>query len=228
MKIIARCHPGLEPLLPRPITAAKHLPEWLAQMPSEIASDSLGGHPVRTLKHCPPLIDGLRLGVLILCPTDITVSCGDLSWDWDFPTLSDAAVSRAPIGVHVPEQAAGSPLEQPQVFVKFINHWTLQSEPGWSLMFQHPLGYPELPFRTLSGVVDCDLFADGYVHFPAVLDPGFEGVIPKGTPIAQVIPVQKDSALEIAPMTEAEVARNRAMQEVLDQTPGHYRKACRR
>lgn len=228
MKITARCHPRLQALLPHPVAAAKHLPSWLAQMPGEVAADSLGGHPVRTLKHCPPLIDGLRLGVLVLCPTDICIKSGELSWDWEFPILSDTALSRAPVGVHVPEQAEGSPLAQHQLFVKFLNYWTLEAEPGWSLMFQHPLGYPNLPFQTLSGVVDCDLFADGYVHFPAVLDAGFEGVIAKGTPLAQVIPVQKDTALEIKPMTEAEVERNRALQETLDHTPGHYRKAYRR
>lgn len=228
MKITARCHPRLEALLPKPVSAAKALPDWLGKMPGEAVSDTLGGQPVRTLKHCPPLIDGLRLGVLILCPTDITVRDGALSWAWDFPQLPDAALSRAPIGVHVPEQADGTPLAQKSLFVKFINHWTLQSDPGWSLLFQHPLGYPDLPFRTLSGVVDCDLFADGYVHFPAVLEAGFNGVIPKGTPIAQVIPVKKDCVLDVMPMTEAAVERNRAMQETLDQTPGHYRKSYRR
>lgn len=228
MKITARCHPRLEALLPKPVSASKHLPDWLGQMPGEACSDALGGHKVRTLKHCPPLIDGLRLGVLILCPTDIRVKDGALSWEWDFPNLPDTALSRAPIGVHVPEQADGSPMAQTRLFVKFLNHWTLQSEPGWSLLFQHPLGYPHLPFKTLSGVVDCDRFADGYVHFPAVLAPDFEGVIARGTPIAQVIPVQKDCTLEVAPMSDAEADRNRLMQEALEREPGHYRKACRR
>lgn len=228
MDIIARCHPLLEPLLPKPVLAARLLPDWLAAMPSEVEAPSLGGAAVRTLKHCPPLIDAMRLGVLILCPTDITVKNGEVSWDWDPPILPDAAISRAPVGVHVPEQATKSPYAQRELILKFVNFWTLQSSPGWSLMFLHPQGYPDLPFTTLSGVVDCDLFADGYVHFPAVLRPGFEGVIAKGTPIAQVVPVQKAVGIEVGVMQKAQIAQNRAVQEELGTTPGLYRKKFHR
>ena len=59
--LTARCHPALEPILPKPVLAADALPGWLRTMPSEVASDTLGGAPIRTLKHCPPLIDALGL-----------------------------------------------------------------------------------------------------------------------------------------------------------------------
>lgn len=176
----------------------------------------------------PPVIDVMRLGVLILCPTDITVRAGEVSWDWDPPILTDADISRAPIGVHVPEQAEGSPYAGQQVILKFMNFWTLETPPGWSLMFMHPQGYPDLPFTTLGGVVDCDSFKDGYVHFPAVLTPGFDGVIAKGTPVAQAVPVQKETALDIAVMSPVQIAANRSVQDDLARKPGQYRKLFRR
>lgn len=228
MEITARCHPLLEPLLPRPVRAAQALPDWLGKMPAQVDAATLGGAAVRTLKHCPPMIDAMRLGVLILCPTDITVRGGEVSWDWDPPILPDANISRAPIGVHVPEQAEGSPYAGQQLVVKFMNFWTLETPPGWSLLFMHPQGYPDLPFTTLGGVVDCDTYKDGYVHFPALLKPGFEGVIPKGTPVAQAVPVQKETALDITVMSPAQVADNRAVQDDLSRAPGQYRKAFRR
>lgn len=228
MLIAARCHPLLEPLLPAPIPAAQGLPGWLSQMPAQTQAASLGGASVRTLKHCPPLIDAMRLGVLILCPTDITVKDGAVSWDWDPPILQDADISRAPVGVHVPEQAQGSPLASRQLILKFMNFWTLQTPPDWSLLFVHPLGYPDLPFTTLGGVVDCDRYGDGYVHFPARLDPDFEGVIAKGTPIAQAVPVQKSVTLDVGTMSSDQIARNRAVQAALSQAPGHYRKTFHR
>lgn len=227
MKIIARCHPLLEPLLPRPVPAAQALPDWLGHMPAQVEAETLGGAAVRTLKHCPPIIDAMRLGVLILCPTDITVRGGEVAWDWDPPILPDANISRAPIGVHVPEQADGSPYAGQQVILKFMNFWTLETQPGWSLMFIHPQGYPDLPFATLGGVVDCDTYTDGYVHFPALLKPGFEGVIPKGTPIAQAVPVQKDVSLMVGTMSAEQVARNRDVQDALSRAPGQYRKLFR-
>lgn len=197
-------------------------------MPSDVAAESLGSERVRTLKHCPPLIDAMRLGFLILNPVDLLVKDGELHWDWDPPILTDAQISRAPVGVHVPEQADGTPLATDRLVLKFINFWTLEAEPGWSLLFHHPSGYPDLPFKALSGVVDSDLFADGYVHFPALLDPGFEGLIERGTPVAQVVPVRKDSVLEVRTMTDNEIANNRAMQDALATEPGVYRKRFRR
>ena len=228
MEITARCHPDLAPHLPPPVLASAAMPDWLGQMPGQVDASTLGGVALRTLKHCPPVIDSLRQGILLLCPTDIVVSEGTVSWDWDVPILEDADISRAPLGVHVPEQAEGSPYATDQLFIKFMNHWTLAVPDGWSLLFCHPIGYPDLPFKSLSGVVDCDAFSAGYVHFPAVLEPGFSGTIPRGTPIAQAIPVQKGVTLDVGVMSPEEIAENRQVQASLAAEPGHYRKAYRR
>ena len=47
---------------------------------------------------------------------------------------------------------------------------------------------------TLTGLVDCDAFYHNPVHFPARWhDAEFNGVIPKGTPVAQCLPVKRES-----------------------------------
>ncbi|MEL6265027.1 MAG: hypothetical protein AAFR52_05165 [Pseudomonadota bacterium] len=231
--ITARCHPALEPILPRPVPAGEALPDWFRAMPATREADTLGGESVRTLKHCPPFIDALSLGLLMPLAADLTVTAGEVTWAWDPPILEDADIVRAPVGVHVPEQAEGAPLAPPggdgSLILKFTSFWTLAVPEGHSLLFTHPLNRPDLPFRTLAGVVDCDRFADGYVHFPALLDPGFEGVIPAGTPVAQVIPLPgRETALETRAMTGAETAANRALQAALGETPGIYRRDHRR
>lgn len=229
MKVIARCHPALKELLPQPVPASRALPDWLATMPGELASDAMSGASVRTLKHCPPLIDSLRLGVMLLCPTDIHVSGQDVSWDWDFPSDPTVTTSRAPLGVHVPEQATGSAhANDGDLFIKFVNYWALEVPDGWSLAFHHPVGFPDLPFTTLSGVVDCDRFALGLVHFPAALRPGFEGTIRRGTPIVQCVPVQRDTELVVTTLSPSEVAENNRITESLGADPGVYRKEFRR
>lgn len=228
--ITARCHPALAALLPPPVPAAEALPDWLRAMPGQVAAESLGGEVVRTLKHCPPFIDALSLGVLIPLATDLTVEGGEIGWDWDPPVLADADITRAPVGVHVPEQAEGAPVDTGgRLVLKITNFWTLSVEAGWSLLFTHPLNRPDLPFRTLSGVVDADLFADGYVHFPALLDPDFEGIVSRGTPVAQVIAVPgRETRLQVGVMDEAGIAANRAVQAALSAAPGAYRKRWRR
>lgn len=228
--IIARCHPALRPLLPEPVPARAALPDWFRDMSSEVAAPSLGGESVRTLKHCPPLIDAMSTGIIIPLATDLSIGDGEVSWDWNPPVLEDALISRAPVGLHVPEQAQGMPLRiEVNAVLKFMNFWTLEAPAGWSLLFTHPLKREDLPFRTLSGIVDCDLFRDGYVHFPAIwLDPAFEGTLPKGTPIAQVIAVPRDApALQVETMDDDAIARNREVQESLQSARGVYRKDFR-
>lgn len=228
--ITARCHPALEPMLPKPVEAGRALPDWLREMPAEVAAPTLGGEAVRTLKHCPPLIDALSLGVLMPLAADLVFAGGAVSWDWDPPVMQDALISRAPVGLHVPEQAQGAPFRVAQgAILKFMNFWTLQAPAGWSLLFTHPLNREDLPFRTLSGVVDCDLFRDGYVHFPALwLEPEFTGTLPAGTPVAQVIALPRGArALELATMSEAEIAANKAVQADLQAERGVYRRRFR-
>ena len=227
--ITARCHPKLEGLIPPPVLAAKHLPDWLRAMPSEAATDAAAGTTVRTFKQCPPMLDAFGMGFLLRLGCDLVVKDGEMSWDWDFPTLPDHSVSRAPIGLHVPEQARGAPFEPSGLFVKFTNFWTLSVPEGWQLLFTHPFNRPDLPFQALTGLVDCDRFGDGYVHCPARwLDPGWEGVLPTGTPFAQVIAVPRETtSVETGAMTKDQVQASEAMQNALAGTPGHYRKSIR-
>jgi hypothetical protein len=50
----------------------------------------------------------------------------------------------------------------------------------------------DLPFTILPGVVDTDRYT-APVNFPFLInDPNFEGLIPAGTPIAQVIPFKRE------------------------------------
>lgn len=228
--IRARCHPKLEPILPKPVPAKAALPDWFKAMPSEVKAQTLGGEEVRTLKHCPPLIDALGTGVMIPLAADLTVANGAVSWDWHPPILDDARITRAPVGLHVPEQATGVPFRlEVNAVLKFMNFWTLEAPEGVSLLFVHPLNREDLPFRTLSGLVDSDIFKDGYVHFPALWTaPEFEGVLPAGTPVAQVFAVARaGQGLDVGVMDDDAIARNAEVQRLLAEERGVYRKRFR-
>jgi hypothetical protein len=62
---------------------------------------------------------------------------------------------------------------------------------GYSLLITHPLNRFDLPFQTLSGVVDNFHLYDG--DLPFLLKKGFRGVIPMGTPIAQILPFKREN-----------------------------------
>jgi hypothetical protein len=185
---------------------------------------------VRTVKHCPPFVDAMSQGFVIPLPCDVTVQDGRLSWDWDIPPLSVTMHPRAPISFHAAAQVEGTPFQQPgQVIVKFNSFWTIELEAGWSLFATHPVNRADLPFRLLSGVVDSDRFHDVGILFPAVwLDPSFSGVLPRGMPVAQCIPVRREPAVlyysgfETADQQQyAQTAHN------LLSGSGHYRKQFR-
>ncbi len=213
--------------LPEPVPAASALPDWLRAMPATAASATAGAE-VRTLKHCPPLIDAMSAGVLAPLAADVTVGGGVLRWSSELAPLD--GMSPSPIGAHVPEQAAGSPLDPGDGFiVKFMNFWAIEAPPGWSVLVTHPANRLDLPFRTLTGLVDCDRFALGLVHFPALwVDPAFEGVLPRGTPVAQLVATPRaQPKLRLAVLSDAEAAEQDALRARLAAEPGVYRRAKR-
>lgn len=232
MRIRLSCLPGYAEHLPQPRLARGSLPDWLRTMPAEEPAVLLGGASVRTVKQCPPFIDAMQTGILFPLAADVTVSGGELAWDWNLPPHSEARPTRAPIGVHLPEQAAGIPggTGAGQFVVKFTNFWTVALPEGWSMLFTHPVNRLDLPFRTLTGLVDCDGWRDGQVHFPALwTDSGFAGVLPAGTPVAQGIPVPREMLeLEIGEMTDRDLTAHLRVQDALQADPGTYRKRYRR
>ena len=186
MKVVFRCFPEWEALLPKPGPASDALPEWLKSMPAAVHSDILGAE-VRTAKQCVPFIDALSRGFLVPLAADVTVSDSNFSWSWDMPALSRSRITRAPISFHLGEQLAGTPLvDGDALAVKFNNFWTIETPPGHSLLITHPLNRSDLPFRTVAGIVDCDRYDHGFVHFPAQwTDHAFTGTLHRGTPVAQ-------------------------------------------
>jgi hypothetical protein len=103
--------------------------------------------------------------------------------------------SISPIDFHDPIQAVGSPFfDDDRYIVKFTNFWTIETPPGFSLLFTHPVNRRDLPFTALTGLVDCDAYHDVPVQFPAHWhDAGFNGVLPKGTPLVQCLPVKRQT-----------------------------------
>ena len=200
MKIKFRCPPELEDALPRPYPAKRGLPEWLKAMPMAAQSPDLG-REINTVKHCPPFIDAMSYGFIMPLMTDLRVENGLFEWDWE-PGRSDGAspvsglgnYPQSPIGFHVNSQVANSPFySEEEAAIKFFNLWTIELPPGYSLLVSHPVNRPDLPFHTLSGLVDCDRYYCTMVHFPAIWkEPMFSGTLPKGTPVAQCVPVKRD------------------------------------
>ncbi len=226
VRVILRCDPALRGALPPPVPARDALPAWVRAMPRTTPSD-MHEDAVRTVKQCPPFVDAMAHGFVIPLPCDVTVRGATLSWDWDVPPPAAGHHPRAPVSFHAPAQVAGTPFHAPgQVIVKFNSFWTVELEPGWSLFATHPVNRADLPFRLLSGLVDCDRFHDVGLLFPATwTDPAWEGVLPRGTPIAQCFPVSRQPLQLVQEALDP--AAYDALAASLMAMPGVYRKDYR-
>ena len=223
-----RCPRELEGLIPPPMPAAQGLPEWLKAMPGQ-AFNPLDQADDDTVKRCPPFVDAMTTGFLIPLVCDVRVEAGEFSWDCDLPA-GGPEFARSPIGFHDPSQAQGAPFAEPDRFlIKFHNLWTIEAPEGYALLITHPLNRLDLPFTTLTGLVDCDRYHDVWIHFPAVWrDTGVSGVLPKGTPVAQVIPVKRETwTARAAAFTEADDARAHALMADIGREKGVYRRRFR-
>jgi hypothetical protein len=168
------------------VPAIKTTPEWYKKIPRK-AKDSKGVE-LGTVKTCIPFLDALTTGYHIVLDQDIFV---DTSNDGMNPTIryniADSIGVREPVQTH--------PMPSPHGYVD--EHYVWKTKVGWKLpegysaVYCHPLNRFDLPFWTVSGIVDADAgISRG--NIPFYLKEGFSGVIKKGTPILQIIPFKRE------------------------------------
>jgi hypothetical protein len=217
-----RCDPALIDALPRPRLARQALPEWLRTMPMTAHSD-MHDASVRTVKQCPPFIDAMRAGFAMPLPCDVHYADGAFSWDWTLPLPATPGHPHAPISFHAAAQVSGAPFGEANL-IKFVGFWTIELPPGWSLLATHPLNRDDLPFRTLTGLVDSDRFHQIGLLFPARWLSDAACTLPAGTPVAQCIPVRRDALdLSFEAFGNAEAAAFSQVGDAVLATPGVYR-----
>ena len=75
---------------------------------------------------------------------------------------------------------------------KYYHGWIIETPKDYSCLITHPIGYPNLPIKTITGIIDTDSLKT-FANSPFVIKEGFEGIIEKGTPMFQIIPFKRDS-----------------------------------
>ncbi len=64
---------------------------------------------------------------------------------------------------------------------------------GYNMLVTHPLNRYDLPFTTLSGIIEGEYVVQPSGSFPFYIKHGFTGLIEQGTPIFQIIPFKTES-----------------------------------
>jgi hypothetical protein len=143
---------------------------------------------VPTWKACPAIFDIMSSGYTLKTPCDIEFT--DKGSNILSVTIADAKYKE----FCVPRQRMPQ-FEHPRGY--YENHfawfpdWSIKTPEGYSVLYTQPFNRFELPFLTTSGIIDNDK-----VNFPGsmpfFLIKGFSGVIPEGTPFAQMIPFKRE------------------------------------
>jgi hypothetical protein len=196
-----------EEYYPKP--SSKYVPDWYKNLESyhNGKKEPVGdGSTMSTIKKCMPVFDAITGGYIITTYCDVWVKQKPNIPDGVFPDESIKISqfktqpefewpSFKPLEWHAIEQAKTHPLrgEHDLNFPKWTSPWSIKTPPGYSILFVQPM-HRESVFTILPGIVDTDKY-DAPVNFPFVLNNAnkFEGLIPAGTPIAQVIPFKRDS-----------------------------------
>jgi hypothetical protein len=179
---------------PFPAPAIFSIPKWFKDMrhtvegQDKVTLDLRSKGSMATMKWCQPLLDSFSSGYMLTLSADVEVFTnvhGYPEFKW--------RVDEELISMHPEAQTKGFPTSEEYVDIayKFFNDVVIEAPPGYSLLFTHPLNRLDLPFQTLSGIVDADTHPMA-VNFPFYMKKGFEGIIEKGTPIVQVIPIKRE------------------------------------
>lgn len=176
-----------------PVPATKNIPEWYRKEKSFIDENKpkiIDGRINSTIKKCIPFFDALTAGYILFTYIDIYVYFNQRGSHYSCPENLNAT---GVVGFHANEQALNYPESNIMSYPKFINPWSIQTPKGYSTLFIPPMHNSNNYFNILPGVVDTDRYHNP-VNFPFILNsPTFEGVIPAGTPICQVIPFKRNS-----------------------------------
>ena len=188
-----------ENLIEPPKPAISFIPEWYKKakvlFPGESAAgiDRYSGAPNTTYKACSPFMDSLSMGYIWGCPVDMEIKKiqdGDktnysIRWRTSGDFISDHSENQHP-GLPTPQNSVAGVLKWEFPYVTI-------TPPGYSTMFTHPINRSDLPFVTLTGVVDTDEYPLPIKLPFQLLD--FEGdslIIEKGTPLCQMIPIKRE------------------------------------
>ena len=178
---------------PAPVPASTKVPDWWKSKDTYLNKDSnpKNGSVHATVKKCQAVFDSLISGYYILCPLDIYIDATKQKLDIQLPREFQMKYHQI-IATHTAEQIEGYP--KPNGYhndlIRIHPHWLVKTEKGTSSLFIQPM-HVKSDLIAIPGIIDTDSFiSDGYLSFWVPKD--FQGVIKQGTPLVQVIPMQRN------------------------------------
>lgn len=179
----------------RPNTAVKNIPAWYrdadryAMMPNGDYWIGPDNDKVVTWKACPALYDIFGTGYVYKTPCDIEFFI-DSSNRISVKVLDDQYLDFVHPREKMPQFV--SPLGYHENHFAWWADWAVELPPGYSAIYSQPYNRFDLPFMTTSGIIDNDKVSlPGTMPF--FISKEWTGILPAGTPYAQIIPFKREN-----------------------------------
>jgi len=175
----------LHKLLP----AKSVIPDWYKETPKHPKGSNMNQLPLKkSFKACSPFLDSFSTGYVLTTSCDLAV---DNTTEKDTVITWNKDIGYLPIDLRSHEASIPNrKLPIPEGFSS--QHFVWQTRisytipKGYSALLTHPLNRYDLPFLTLSGVIDGHMTLH-FGNLPVFFNKAFNGIITQGTPYAQII-----------------------------------------
>jgi hypothetical protein len=190
-----------------PEPTSKSIPKWYQE--TEKYEKNKNGIPKKHLfnngkvfsfKACPALLDIFITGYLLKTPCDLYFYKNKNIINVKTPKgYEDFCAPREPM----PD------FETPHGYYDHHFHWypqwSIELPEGYSALYLNPVNRYDLPFITVSGIIDNDKVTTSGL-MPFFLKKDFEGIIKAGTPFVQIIPFKReDWSMELKMHSQEEI-----------------------
>lgn len=179
-----------------PKPTIKTLPEWYRKgdrffinpQTNDPWEDPVTGEKMPTWKACPAVFDIMGTGYVYRTPCDIDFY--EENNQIKVKVLDEQ--NKDFIQIRPPMYQFVAPAGYHEAHFAWWSDWAVEVPEGYSVLYSQPFNRFELPFLTTSGVIDNDKVSlPGTMPFFVVK--GFTGVLPAGTPYAQMIPFKREN-----------------------------------
>jgi hypothetical protein len=178
----------------KPVPISKSMPQWykeadrFAKMPNGEYWVGPDKGKIPTWKACPAILDILTTGYSLVTPCDIEFfldDAGQIDVKIEDPMYKDFASRRTPM----PQ------FRHPDGYYNYhfawMPDWAVKVPDGYSVLYVAPFNRYDLPIMTVSGIIDNDkVNLPG--SFPFFVKEGWTGILPAGTPYAQLLPFLRE------------------------------------
>jgi hypothetical protein len=190
-----------------PVPGSDLIPDWYRKGESFINSETnkvaKKGDLFKTsgMKGCMPFFDSITSGYMLVTWADVEITKNDgglLEFRYMEPdifgnpqeTNNDYKMiieRTGDLGHTIPR-----PIGHAHNHMAWSSLWGISLPRGWSALITHPMNRFDLPFITMSAIMESDRFSPNG-NIPFFIQEGWTGIIKKGTPFAQIVPIKRSS-----------------------------------